>query len=130
MKRQDDIDNELLKAFAFARLLPVRVNGYIGAGTGSLIIQAVIALTVGGLFALKIYWRRIKAFFTRKEADVEDLEQRKAEALSAVHAEADETSGEEAGTESIEAALLPEAAAVASEFDPAEPGAVEGEEGI
>jgi hypothetical protein len=39
--------------------------GYIGPGTGSLVIQVVIATCMGGLFALKIYWKNIKAFFKR-----------------------------------------------------------------
>ena len=45
---------------------------YIGAATGSLIIQVVIAATVGGLFALKLYWRRIKAFFLRRKVAEEE----------------------------------------------------------
>lgn len=62
------VRSEELRAFVAALLLPFRAFGYIGAGTGSLIIQVVIAGLVGGLFALKIYWRRIKAFFSgRKE---------------------------------------------------------------
>ena len=57
-----------------ALLLPMRTFGYIGAQTGSLIIQAAIAGFVGGLFLLKVYWRRITAFFASKKeaAPVED----------------------------------------------------------
>ena len=46
-------------------LFPFHLLGYIGPGTGSLIIQVVIASLVGGLFVLKVYWRRITAFFKR-----------------------------------------------------------------
>ena len=46
-------------------LFPFHFLGYIGPGTGSLIIQVVIASLVGGLFVLKVYWRRITAFFKR-----------------------------------------------------------------
>jgi hypothetical protein len=38
---------------------------YIDAGTGSLIIQFLIAGAVGGLFALKIFWRNVKTFFSK-----------------------------------------------------------------
>jgi uncharacterized membrane-anchored protein len=43
------------------------LTGYITAGAGSLIIQVVLAGLLGGLFVLKAYWRRIKAFFTRSK---------------------------------------------------------------
>ena len=46
-------------------LFPFYFFGYIGAASGGLIIQASIALFAGGLFALKVYWRRIKGFFKR-----------------------------------------------------------------
>lgn len=36
---------------------------YLDAGTGSIIIQALIGSAVGGLLALKIFWHRIKTFF-------------------------------------------------------------------
>lgn len=36
---------------------------YLDAGTGSIFIQALIGGLVGGLFALKIFWNRIKTFF-------------------------------------------------------------------
>jgi len=44
---------------------------YIGAGTGSLIIQVVIASSLGGLVALRLYWNKIKAFFFRKKGEEE-----------------------------------------------------------
>ncbi len=40
--------------------------GYIDAGTGSYIIQLAIAGAMGGLFALKIYWSKVRAFFSRR----------------------------------------------------------------
>ncbi len=33
---------------------------YIDAGTGALVFQAVAGLLLGGLFALKMYWRRLR----------------------------------------------------------------------
>lgn len=39
------------------------IHAYIDPGTGSLIIQFLIAGAVGGLFLIKIYWKKVKAFF-------------------------------------------------------------------
>lgn len=50
---------------AHLRLFQSLFIGYIGAGTGSLIIQVVIAATVGGLFVLKVYWRKITGVFKK-----------------------------------------------------------------
>jgi len=36
---------------------------YLDPGSGSIIIQVVIAVAVGGLFAVKLFWHRIKSFF-------------------------------------------------------------------
>ncbi|MBU1670110.1 MAG: hypothetical protein KKF41_13150 [Actinobacteria bacterium] len=61
----------VLQALVFSTLIPRCTLSYIGAGTGSLIIQVVIAVFAGALVALKIYWRNITAFFRRRKA-VED----------------------------------------------------------
>ncbi len=39
------------------------IHAYIDPGTGSLIIQLLIASFVGGLFLMKIFWGKVKAFF-------------------------------------------------------------------
>jgi len=38
------------------------VYGYIDPGTGSYILQMLIAAMLGILFSVKIFWTRIKAF--------------------------------------------------------------------
>lgn len=38
---------------------------YIDPGTGSLIIQLLIASFVGGIFLLKIFWGKVKAFLKK-----------------------------------------------------------------
>ncbi len=40
---------------------------YIDPGTGSLLIQGLIAGIAAGLYTIKLYWYRIKNFFTRNE---------------------------------------------------------------
>ena len=36
---------------------------YLDPGTGSIILQAVIGAVASGLFVMKIYWAKCKAFF-------------------------------------------------------------------
>jgi len=48
-------------------LLPLtsqNIHAYIDPGTGSLIIQVLIASFVGGLFLLKVFWGKVKAFLS------------------------------------------------------------------
>lgn len=42
---------------------PNRIYAYLDAGTGSYIIQIIIAIAVGGIFGIKIFWRKIYGFF-------------------------------------------------------------------
>ena len=46
--------------------------GYIDPGTGSQIIQIIIAAFVGASLGIKIYWRRIKAFFVKSSPEKKD----------------------------------------------------------
>lgn len=41
------------------------VKYYIDPGTGSLVIQFLIAGIVSGLFLLKLFWAKVKAFLSR-----------------------------------------------------------------
>ena len=53
-------------------MIEIELIAYLDAGSGSIILQAV----VGGLAAVgvagKIYWRRIKGFFGRKPDETPD----------------------------------------------------------
>lgn len=51
-------------------------HAYLDPGTGSVILQAVIAAAVGALFAVKIWWTRIKQFFRRKSSRSKEGEPR------------------------------------------------------
>ncbi len=42
---------------------PGRAHAYLDPGTGSYLFQILIAALVGGLFAVKLFWGRIKLFF-------------------------------------------------------------------
>lgn len=47
----------------FLLTLPETTYAYLDAGTGSYIIQLIIAALLGGLFAIKLFWNKIKNFF-------------------------------------------------------------------
>ena len=38
--------------------------GYIDPGTGSYIFQVAVTLAAGAVFAVKVFWRNIKGFFS------------------------------------------------------------------
>ncbi|MBN1288448.1 MAG: hypothetical protein JXA49_02285 [Actinobacteria bacterium] len=50
------------------------VLGYIGAQTGNLIIQAVIAAAVGIAVGVRVYWSRISAFFSKNKGKSESAD--------------------------------------------------------
>ena len=56
------------RVYASESLLPLvsqDVHAYIDAGTTALIIQFLIAGAVGGLFLIKVFWTKVKAFFVK-----------------------------------------------------------------
>lgn len=42
----------------------VKSNLYLDPGSGSFLLQLLIAALLGGGYALKVYWKKIKAFVT------------------------------------------------------------------
>lgn len=40
------------------------VEAYIDPGTGSYIIQVIIGGVLGAAFALKVYWKKVKFYFS------------------------------------------------------------------
>lgn len=53
-------------------LMPAPALAYLDPGTGSFIIQGVIAAVVGVGLAIKMFWHRIKALFTGKTVAEDD----------------------------------------------------------
>lgn len=45
-------------------VVPVAAHAYIDPGTGSTVIQVVIAAIAAAGYFIKVFWRQIKAFFT------------------------------------------------------------------
>jgi len=60
----------------FYLITPNMLYAYLDAGTGSYMIQIIIAIAVGGAFGIKIFWRRIYSFFkklfSRKKINAKD----------------------------------------------------------
>lgn len=50
------------------------VYGYLDAGTGSIIAQMIIGGIAGFMVMLKLYWYRIKAFFSRSSSETSELD--------------------------------------------------------
>jgi len=53
-------------------LMPTPALAYLDPGTGSFVIQGIIAAIVGGGFAVKMFWGRIKAKITGKTPTEDD----------------------------------------------------------
>jgi ABC-type polysaccharide/polyol phosphate export permease len=43
-------------------------NAYLDPGSGSFILQLLIATLVGGMFILKTYWKKIMSFFRERSS--------------------------------------------------------------
>lgn len=50
----------VLATISFFLIFSNQVNAYLDPGTGSYIFQLLIAGVFGGLFALKIFWGKLK----------------------------------------------------------------------
>ena len=61
----------------FYFITPNRLFGYLDAGTGSYMVQIIIAFAAGGAFAIKIFWRRIYGFMKRNSSKNKKDEQEK-----------------------------------------------------
>ncbi len=56
---------------SFEILAPyLRPSLYLDPGSGSFLLQLLLAALLGGAFAVKVYWRKIKALFTGKKEEV------------------------------------------------------------
>ncbi len=52
----------LFASFSYC-LFPVKAYAYVDPGTGSYVIQIVIAALLGILFTIKSFWNKLKSFF-------------------------------------------------------------------
>ncbi len=54
----------------FEVLTPLaRERAYLDPGSGSILLQMVIAAALGAAFAVKVYWKRIKGALSKKKSN-------------------------------------------------------------
>ncbi len=57
----------ILTLALYVLIVPRPAHAYLDAGTGSYLIQVVIAFVAGGLFMLKTFWRKVWLLFKRSK---------------------------------------------------------------
>ena len=65
MRRRTTLGAGLMLLVVAAFLFPMQAHAYLDPGTGSYFIQIALAAIVGALFAVRLFWGRIKAFFQK-----------------------------------------------------------------
>ena len=56
----------LLIAFCLVFVGVGNAHAYLDPGTGSILLQGLLAAIAGSLVALRLYWAKIKGFFSSK----------------------------------------------------------------
>jgi hypothetical protein len=46
-----------------------QAHAYLDPGTGSMLIQVIIAGALGAAFTLKLYWKRLKGFLSKGKTE-------------------------------------------------------------
>jgi cytochrome b len=65
MKRSAGLISASIAPAVFFIAIHQDIPAYLDAGTGSIILQAVLGALVGALVAVKLFWGQIKSFFAR-----------------------------------------------------------------
>jgi hypothetical protein len=63
MKLRSNLSGIIALSVLFLLLEPRISAAYLDPGTGSYLIQILIAAGLGAIFSIKIFWQRIKLFF-------------------------------------------------------------------
>ena len=69
MKRKKLLGLLIAGSVIYCAAFPPFAFAYLDPGTGSYLIQMLIAAVVGVGFAVKLYWSRIKGWFNRGEPE-------------------------------------------------------------
>lgn len=58
----------------FSGLMDVLVKGhyYLDPGSGSFLLQILLAVLLGSGYAVKVYWKKIKSFFKKSSPSEEE----------------------------------------------------------
>ena len=75
MKHRATLGAGLLVLVMALFFFPGQAHAYLDPGTGSYFIQIALAAIVGALFAVRLFWGRIKAFFQKLFSKEEEEEQ-------------------------------------------------------
>jgi len=62
-----------MAVFAIAGSNLIGIPLYLDPGSGSFLLQLLLAALLGGAFAVKIYWKKIKSLFTGKKEPAENV---------------------------------------------------------
>lgn len=54
----------ILLAIVFSSLVVAPASAYIDPGTGSYVFQILVAALFSGLYAIKLYWQKLKDYLT------------------------------------------------------------------
>ncbi len=57
----------------------LKILAYIDPGTGSIVLQALIATVVGAGIAVKLFWHRILKFFGLRKSTSTDLSEKQSD---------------------------------------------------
>jgi len=60
------METRVFRSYNTSVIREVAVPQYLDPGAGSIILQAVLAVAVGIAAGLKLYWRRLSAFFSNR----------------------------------------------------------------
>lgn len=74
MRHSRSLANSAVLAGLLILIHTHEAHAYIDPGTGSYVLQVIIGGLVGALFVVKVYWRRIKAFFSSLFLTAEEKE--------------------------------------------------------
>lgn len=50
--------------------IPVKLLAYLDPGSGSFLLQLLLATLLGAGFAIKIYWKKIKGWFKKEPKEI------------------------------------------------------------
>ena len=62
-----------MKFIIFLSTAVPKPHAYLDPGSGSILIQLLIAAGAGALFAVKIYWNKIKGLFSKEKEESPDF---------------------------------------------------------
>ena len=65
----------VLVLLLFFIIFPQYVYGYLDPGTGSYVIQVILAAILGIGVAFRIYWHKIKGIFKKKSQNQDKIEE-------------------------------------------------------